>query len=217
MTRPCIAVLGGSFDPVHYGHLALAELCSRLFHPDILRIVPAGLPWQKGSLHASPEHRVAMLKLAFAQQLPPIFIDCQEISRNTISYTIDTLKFIRTETGTEASVIFMIGADQLHGLNTWHQWRSLFDYAHICAVARPGFSLELGDVPQEVAEQFMNRSGSFQELRDSPCGKTCLAGELSVDISSTGIRNALKQGDRPAALIPHAVLDYIEQHHLYQN
>lgn len=217
MTRPCIAVLGGSFDPVHNGHLALADYCADLFHPDVLRVVPAGQPWQKRTLHASAEQRVAMLELAFAQQLPPVLIDCQEINRNSISYTIDTLKFIRTEAGQEASVIFMIGADQLHGLNTWHQWRNLFEYAHICAASRPGFSFELAKVPQEVAEQFMARLAVPQELRNTPHGKACLASELSIDVSSTRIRNALKQGDHPAALIPPAVLDYIEQHHLYQN
>lgn len=217
MTRPCVAVLGGSFDPVHRGHLALADYCVKLFQPDLLRIVPAGLPWQKGGVHVSGEHRFEMLERAFAGYPVPVMIDRQEIERSGNSYTVETLQSIRAEIGSEASLVFLIGADQLKGLNTWHRWRNLLTFSHLCAVSRPGFSLDLSGVPNEVAEEFVQRMATPEAMRNTSCGSTCLAPNLQIDISSTAIRHALRQGNQPSALVPPAVLDYIKQHHLYQN
>lgn len=217
MTRPCIAILGGSFDPVHCGHLALADYCIKLFKPDVLRIVPAGRPWQKGSLNASSDHRLAMLERAFADFSAPVLIDRQEIERSGNSYTVDTLQSIRAEVGPDAALVFFIGADQLNSLNTWHRWRDLFAYSHICVVSRPGFDIDLSGVPKEVAHEFLLRLESPESMRNMPCGSAFLAPDLRADVSSTLIRNSFRQGIRPSALVPSTVLDYIEQHHLYQN
>ncbi len=217
MTRPCIAILGGSFDPVHRGHLALAEYGVKLFRSDVLRIVPAGLPWQKGGLNAAPEHRLAMLKIAFAGFPLPVQIDSQEIERGGNSYTVDTLQAIRQEAGPQAALVFFMGADQLRGLNTWRRWRDLFGFSHICVVSRPGFSLALSDIPHEVAEEFRQRMSTPEAMRASCCGLTYIASGLHEDISSTAARDSLRQGMQPDALVPAAVLDYIQQHHLYQN
>jgi nicotinate-nucleotide adenylyltransferase len=217
VTRLCIAVLGGSFDPVHRGHVALAEYCASLFHPDLLRIVPAGRPWQKGGLNASPEQRVEMLAHAFSDFPIPVQIDRQEIERPGNSYTVDTLRAIRSEVGTQASLLFFIGADQLQGLNTWHEWRDLFGYCHICAVSRPGFSFAMSDLPEDIADEFGRRLSTPGKLRDASSGLSCLALDLQSNISSTMVRDSLRQGIRPDALVAPAVLDYIEQHHLYQN
>jgi nicotinate-nucleotide adenylyltransferase len=217
VTRPCIAILGGSFDPVHCGHLALADYCVKLFNPDVLRIVPAGQPWQKSSLNASPEHRLAMLERAFADFSAPVLIDRQEIERSGNSYTVDTLHAIRAEAGPDAALVFFMGADQLKGLHTWHRWRDLFAYSHVCAVSRPGFDVGLSSVPKDVADEFMLRLSSPESMHGMPCGSACLAPDLHADVSSTLIRNSFRQGIRPSALVPSTVLDYIEQHHLYQN
>jgi nicotinate-nucleotide adenylyltransferase len=217
VTRPCIAVLGGSFDPVHRGHIALAEYCAGLFQADVLRIVPAGRPWQKGNLNASSEQRVAMLALAFARLSIPVQIDRQEIERAGNSYTVDTLQAIRAEIGADASLLLVIGADQLHGLNTWHAWRDLFSYGHVCVVSRPDFHLAMSDLPKDIANEFGRRLSTPEKLRDAPSGLSCLAPDLQNDISSTAVRNSLRQGICPDALVPPAVLDYIQQHHLYQN
>lgn len=217
MTHPCIAILGGSFDPVHCGHLALADYCVNLFYPNVLRIVPAGRPWQKSELNASPEHRLAMLDLAFARFPMPVVIDRQEIDRSGDSYTVDTLHAIRAEVGPEASLVFFMGADQLQRLNTWHCWRDLFELSHICAVSRPGFALDMASVPDAVREEFAQRLSTPEKIRASSCGLTCHAPGLHSDISSTMTRSSLRQGIWPSALVPAAVLDYIEQHHLYQN
>lgn len=217
MRRRCIVVLGGSFDPIHYGHIAIGKHFAALLSADQLRIVPAGNPWQKGQLQADASDRVAMIRCAFDTESIPVIIDQQEIQRHTATYTIDTLRALRAEFGPEASIAFVLGADQLQHLETWHEWQALFDYAHICAASRPGFDLSRDGVPQQVAEEFTRRSGTAEQIRHSAAGLTYLARDLALDISATAIRTALRDGKRPETLVPPAVLDYIELHHLYKN
>lgn len=216
MTRRCIALLGGSFDPVHNGHIALGNYFAKLLFPDELRILPAGNPWQKQGLQASPEHRVEMVKRAFAGLSVPVAIDAQEIRRNAPTYTIDTLRALRAELGADACIAFLIGADQVQQLHTWKDWQQLFDYAHICAASRPGFALDDAHLPAPVAHEFARRKGTPDQLRNSAHGLTYLATNLAVDISATEIRAALQHGRQADSLIPPAVLDYIKHHHLYQ-
>jgi nicotinate-nucleotide adenylyltransferase len=217
MTRPCVALLGGSFDPVHNGHVALASYFSTLLAPDELRILPAGNPWQKPPLSAASADRIEMIRLAFATLPVPVAIDTQEILREGPSYTLDTLRTTRAELGERSSIVFLLGADQLHKLNTWFEWQRLFDYAHVCAASRPGFSLEDSGFPAPVAREFKRRAATPDQIRTASHGLTYLASNLAIDISSSQIRSAFKRGDRPAQQIPLRVLDYIEQHHLYQS
>jgi len=212
----CIALLGGSFDPVHNGHVALGAHFAALLQADELRVIPA-LPWQKTALVATPEQRVAMLQLAF-QSLPcKVTIDRQELDRGTATYTIDTLRAIRTGTGPQASLVFLMGADQLQRFDTWHDWRSLFDLAHFCVAARPGFELDARHIPSAVALEFQRRLAGPAELHAQPSGLTYIDASLALDVSATGIRAALQRGQEPDSLIPGVVLDYIEQHNLYKN
>lgn len=213
----CIALLGGSFDPVHNGHVALGSYFSKLLFPDELRILPAGNPWQKNGLRASADDRIEMLRRAFAGRTAPVNIDSREILRQGATYTIDTLRELRAELGPDVSIAFLIGADQLQKLNTWKEWHSLFDYAHICAASRPGFVLDAAHVPAEVAREFARRAGTAQQIRTSPHGLAYLATNLAIDISATEIRSALERGEQPNSLIPSGVLDYIKLHHLYTN
>lgn len=215
--RRCIAILGGSFDPVHNGHLALAEHFVARLQPDELHIIPAGNPWQKHGLQASPADRVDMVRLAFSHQQVPLIIDQQEIQRSSVTYTIDTLQALRTKFGPEVSLVFLMGADQLQHLNTWQGWQQLFDYAHLCAASRPGFGMDARLVPELVMQEFTRRASTEKEIRTTSHGKSYLASDLNVDISSSEIRSLLQRGATPASLIPTRVLDYIEQHHLYQN
>jgi nicotinate-nucleotide adenylyltransferase len=217
VTRRCVALLGGSFDPVHNGHIALGEYFVKLLLPDELRIIPTGNPWQKHGLQASAQDRVAMVQLAFDRQTVPVTIDRQEIERNTATYTIDTLRSVRTELGPEVSLLFLLGADQLQHLNTWEGWQELFNYAHICAASRPGFEIDASHVPEVVTNEFARRAGTPQQLRATTHGLTYIASDLAVDISATEIRSVLQCGRRPDSLIPARVLDYIKLHHLYQS
>ena len=214
MSRRCLVLLGGSFDPVHNAHVALGGYFVRLLAPDELRIIPAGNPWQKAPLLASGADRVAMLRLAFARQPVPVVIDEQELRRQGASYTVDTLRAVRSEVGPEASIVFVIGADQLLHLDSWHDWRTLFDLAHVCAASRPGF--DTAALPAEVAHELRRRCATAAQLRDSPHGLMFLMENLDLDLSATEIRTALARGERPQQSLPTPVLDYIEQHHLYK-
>jgi nicotinate-nucleotide adenylyltransferase len=213
----CVALLGGSFDPVHHGHVALATLFANLLKPDQLRVIPAGNPWQKTGLKTSAEDRIAMLELAFGEAGLKVAFDLQEVERTTATYTIDTLRNVRAELGPDASIVFLMGADQLQQLDSWRDWRHLFDYAHIGVGARPGFDLANAALPAAVAEELEKRRSSIEQLRSAPSGKVYLAEALAVDISATQIRTALQRGEKPNSLISPVVLDYIQQHNLYKS
>lgn len=215
----CIAILGGSFDPVHSGHVALARHCVLTLGADELCLIPTGNPWQKAALHATPEHRIAMLHCAFDNFPTPIKIDQREIKAHTANYTVETLQSLRAELGPDDSLVFLIGADQLHHLDTWHQWQKLFDYAHLCAASRPGFALDSNSLPPAVSEQFRQRAATPEQLRATSHGRSLIVADLDVDISATWIRNAVAHGNATAnaALIPQNVLDYIQTHHLYKD
>lgn len=212
----CVALLGGSFDPVHRGHVALAALFDSLLHPDQLRLIPAGSPWQKTGLAASAADRVAMLELAFREAGLAAQIDLQEVERAGPSYTIDTLRNVRAQLGPDASLVFLMGADQLQQLDTWHDWQALFGLAHIGVATRPGFELNDAALPEAVAVQLKQRQGSLAQLRGTPCGHVYLADTLAVELSATQIRAALQRGEAANSLISPVVLDYIQQHNLYK-
>lgn len=213
----CVALLGGTFDPVHCGHVALGAHFAALLGATELRVIPAGRPWQKATQQASPRQRADMAQLAFAGLAPPARVDRREIERAGPSYTIDTLRALRAELGPRVSLALLIGADQLRRLDSWKEWRHLFDYAHLCVAARPGFALDGPETPPAVAAQIARRLGQPDQIRSTPQGLTYLENDFAVDISATHIRAALRRGEPARALVPATVLDYIEQHHLYKN
>ena len=219
MTR-CVALLGGSFDPVHRGHVALAELFVHLLRPDELRILPAGQPWQKkNGLQASDPERVAMLELAFRQVSFPATIDLREIERKTPTYTVETLRDLRAELGPAASIVFLMGADQLQKLDSWRNWQELFELANFGVAARPGYRLDEAALAPAVAQELAQRHALPAEVRRSPAGRVCLAHTLAVDISATQVRAAVHEGKGTdiSALLAPQVLDYIQQHNLYKS
>jgi nicotinate-nucleotide adenylyltransferase len=219
-TPPCVLVFGGSFDPVHSGHVALAQHFVARLNPDELRLIPTGQPWQKNALIASAEQRVAMLKLAMEDAVDvAVIIDQQEIERaaqQQSSYSVDSLSQLRVEMGEQTCLIFLIGADQLQNLHTWKDWRKVFTLSHICVAARPGFNIDENNINKEVATEWSERSATLQEIKLAPAGKTFIAHDLAWDVSATDIRRELKQKQQTTSLIPPKVLDYIQQHHLYR-
>lgn len=217
MTKRCIILLGGSFDPVHVGHVELGKYFCRLFRTDELRLIPAGNPWQKPLLKASPQQRIAMLKCAFEPLGFSITIDSQEIDRPGATYTIDTLRSIRDEVGKNVALIFLMGADQLLRLDTWHNWRQLFDLTNIAVSTRPGFSNSLTLIPKAIADEFSRRFASPEKMTSTPAGLTYLATDLQINVSATEIRAALQNNQSPATLVPAPVLRYIKENNLYKN
>ncbi|MGH8120697.1 MAG: nicotinate (nicotinamide) nucleotide adenylyltransferase, partial [Gammaproteobacteria bacterium] len=131
-----IGILGGTFDPVHHGHLRLAiECCERLALAEV-RLVPLRVPPHRKPPRASPEHRLAMLKLA-AENKNNLIVDDSELRRKTISYTIDTVSTLRKSSG-RTPLCLLLGTDAFNMLHTWHRWQALLDYVHVVIAERPG-------------------------------------------------------------------------------
>ena len=218
-----IGLLGGSFDPVHSAHLAMADAFASALALDEVRFVPASLPWQKHGLVATGAQREAMLAAALAHHRAPrgrYAIDSRELRREGKTYTIDTLEQVRGELGADVSLVFLFGADQLVHLDTWKDWRRLWDYAHLAAATRHGFDAQA--LPDEIAEQWSARLGDAQALHSQASGRSYLLDNFAHDVSATDIRSALAAGDDPAIevssrLVPSTVLDYIRAHNLYRN
>lgn len=218
-----IGLLGGSFDPLHTAHLAMADAFATALALDEVRFLPASQPWQKHGLLATGAQREAMLAAALAHHRPPTgryTIDSRELQRAGKTYTIDTLEELRRELGFDVSLVFLFGADQLVHLDTWKDWRSLWDHAHLAAATRPGFDVQA--LPHDVGHEWSARLGDATALHSAASGRSYLLDHFAHDISATDIRSALAAGDATAidvssGLVPSAVLDYIRDYHLYRS
>jgi nicotinate-nucleotide adenylyltransferase len=224
-----VALLGGTFDPIHNGHLALARRFAQLLDLTDLVLLPAGQPWQKPDVSAAV-HRLAMTRAAAASLVLPgvtVSIDTDEIDHDGPTYTVETLRRWRRRNGNDVSLTLLMGADQLVHLDTWHEWRELFAYAHIGAASRPGF--DLASVPASVAAEIASRRAPADTLRATPHGHLLLDDALALDVSATDIRRRIRacvaqhhaggdeaaSGENASKHVPAAVWDYILQHHLY--
>ena len=210
-----IALFGGTFDPVHYGHLALARAAFTQLELQKLLLLPAGNPYQKGRLpFASGEHRVNMLRLAF-QHDADMAIDERELRRKGATYTFDTLVELRAEYGATASLVWLIGGDAFAKLDSWHRWQELFGLAHFAVIDRPSHRLEIADVSAELRKEIDARVAGLLDTHTSPCGAVVILGMAPPPISSTELRARLNVQQTIRGLAPDGVCDYIERHKLY--
>ncbi|MGD9942068.1 MAG: nicotinate-nucleotide adenylyltransferase [Burkholderiaceae bacterium] len=211
MTRRRIGLLGGTFDPIHVGHLALARAARDALRLDEVRLIPTGRSWQKGAGGTAAADRLAMTKLASG--VDPAFVaDDIEVRRGGDSYTIDTLLALRRQLGSDPAFVLILGSDQLRNLASWHRYDELLQHTHIAATQRGGHRLDALPAPVETLLQAHGR----QALPDAPAGAIVFFTMPPVPVSGTALRAGLARGDRPAELLPPAVLDYIEQHQLYR-
>ncbi|BCQ53986.1 nicotinate-nucleotide adenylyltransferase [Burkholderia gladioli] len=218
-----IGILGGTFDPIHDGHLALARRFAEVLRLTELVLMPAGQPYQKRDVSAAG-HRLAMTRAAAASLALPgtqVTVATDEIEHEGPTYTAETLLRWRERVGPEASLSLVIGADQLVRLDTWRDWRRLFELAHLCVATRPGF--ELSAAPPVVAAEIAARHAEAAELQASPAGRVLVDTTLAFDIAATDIRAHLREciarraqvPDAQAEHVPAAVWAYILQHRLY--
>ncbi|MEY4480847.1 MAG: hypothetical protein RIQ84_9 [Pseudomonadota bacterium] len=226
--RKAIGILGGTFDPPHWGHLRLAEHFSRVLQLDHIIWMPAGQPWQKGSDITPAKHRLAMSEYAI-ETLHDLFVDHHiytkieistlEMSREGPSYAIDTAKELRALYGPDASISWLMGQDSWLNLKTWHQWPELPNYLHLAVASRPmdGLEAKTGAPGGVFADK---RTDDPQLLQLSPYGHVLFDQSLQINLASSDLRDGFynhASWDELADAIPPLVLEYIEAKGLYRN
>jgi nicotinate-nucleotide adenylyltransferase len=210
LTR-AIGIFGGTFDPVHFGHLRAAVEAREKLGLDDFRLLPAGQPPHRSDTVAKGEQRLAMLRLALAD-CPDLRVDDREVRRAGYSYMADTLAEIRSEAG-QAPLLLMIGQDAANALNTWHEWRRLFDLAHLVVMRRPDARFDCrGELRAEIERRRVREPA---RLLAATAGLVLPLEITQLDISSTHIRSLLAGGRSARFLLPDRVLDYIHERGLY--
>jgi nicotinate-nucleotide adenylyltransferase len=216
-TASAIGLFGGTFDPIHFAHLRLAEEVVDSFGLDQVHFIPAAVPPHRDEPGASAAERLAMTRLA-TQGNPRFVVDGRELERSGRSYTIDTLTEIRSDWG-DRPLCLLMGADAFVALTTWHRWSELFDLSHIVVARRPGFPLEqlTSLLPDALRAQYMRRkSANPADLKATPAGNIFAHELTALDVSASGLRSLIKRDASLRYLLPDAVIAYIEQHKLYK-
>lgn len=188
-----VGILGGTFDPVHNAHLAIARRAVEALDAARILWMPTGAPGYRNPPVAPAEHRVAMLKLATEGE-PRYVLDERELAPGASGYTYDTLASLRAELGADVPIFMLIGSDQYEKLGSWHRASDLFRLARFAVFARPGWSARAKGLPES----------GVVHVPMQP-----------VAISASAIRSAIARGEDVSALVPVAVLQYIRRHHLY--
>lgn len=215
-----LAILGGTFDPIHYGHLRMAaEVKAALSLPEV-RLIPAGSPPHRDPPVAAAVHRLAMTALGCAE-FPGLAADGREVGRKGPSYTVPTLEALHAEQP-GLPLALLIGADAFAGLASWWRWERLFTLAHFVVVERPGAILAAAQLPPAVEVHWQRRlTTDPARLERALAGSIVRVQVTPQPIAATEIRAALAQGvdgrARVRGLLPAAVLDYIDRNQLYRS
>ncbi|SFC38219.1 nicotinate-nucleotide adenylyltransferase [Pragia fontium] len=208
------ALFGGTFDPIHYGHLKPVEALAHEIGLQHITLLPNHVPPHRPQPEANVQQRLQMVELAIAGN--PLFsVDERELHRTAPSYTIDTLEEIRREKGENLPLAFIIGQDSLLTLHYWHRWQSLLDYCHLLVCARPGYADTL-DTPELESWLAAHRTTDANILKQQPNGLIYLAHTPLLDISATDIRQRKRDGLSLDDLLPPTVQRYIKQQGLYR-
>lgn len=205
-------IFGGTFDPVHIGHLRTALELKAFLHLDRMLVIPCGDPPHR-QMPLTPAHqRLAMVELAVAGE-PGLIADGREIRRAGASFSIDTLMELRAELGEKEPLCFCIGMDSLVNFGTWQRWREFLNYCHIVVAARPGWQLpQTGDVAEWLAQ---HRVLQPEKLLAAPAGSLFVEEMTLLPVAATALREQLRRGQSIRYLTPDTVIDYIQQQHLY--
>lgn len=190
-----VGVMGGTFDPIHHGHLVAASEVADSFALDEVMFVPTGQPWQKSERVVSPaEHRYLMTVIATASN-PRFNVSRVDVDRESPTYTVDTLRDLRTQLGDKTDLFFITGADALAKILSWKDAEQVFELAHFIGVTRPGFRLSDSHLPADSVS---------------------LVQVPAMAISSTDCRNRVAAGQPIWYLVPDGVVQYITKHNLYR-
>lgn len=207
-----IGIFGGTFDPVHIGHLRSALEVAEFMALDQLRLIPSARPPHREAPQVSAHDRLAMVELAVAG-LPPLCVDDRELKRDKPSYSIDTLESLRAELAADDQLFLIIGWDAFCGLPTWHRWNELLEHCHILVLQRPDADSE---APETLRNLLAARSISDPLTLEGPGGQISFIWQTPLAVSATQIRTLLASGKSVRFLLPDAVLTYIHAHGLYR-
>lgn len=208
----CIAYLGGTFDPIHYGHLrSAAELKQRLGF-DAMVLVPCHRPPHRGVTGASGLQRLTMVQLALTE-FPQLQLDDCELQRPQLSYTVETLRHLRRQHGPTTSLCWVMGMDAFAGLDRWYHWQRLLDLAHLVVIARPGEEKPASGAVAAFAQGhgLVRR----QQLKELAAGGIWFEELTPHSVSATAIRQNIAHCRSVSGQLPDAVTDYIKQQGLY--
>jgi nicotinate-nucleotide adenylyltransferase len=203
-----IGILGGTFDPVHFGHLRPALEIQQALGLDEVRLVPSHVPPHRPQPHASAQQRLAMLHAAIAGD-PAFTVDTREFEREGPSYTLDTLRAELAGT----SICLLVGMDAFREFSSWHRWREIPDYAHLVVMTRPGMPPpERGELADFIS---LHRVTDAATLKSRASGLLLFQAVSQLEISGTRIRKLLASGKRADFLLPDSVLQVIRSEGLY--
>ena len=214
---PLVGIFGGTFDPIHYGHLRVAEEIVETVGLQKMYFVPAGMPRLRHSPVASPQHRVEIVRLAI-QKNPDFVLDEREIYRDSVSYSIDTAREFKQEFGEEVRLCLVLGADAFIKLPEWNNWKELFNLCHFIVSTRPGYTFTLIKelLSKELREECSQRWVSNTEtLKKETSGLIFIASTTMLDISATSIRAHIAVGRNVRHLVPSVTVNYISENKLY--
>ena len=217
MTYPPIGILGGTFDPIHNGHLRLAQEVLEQCNLAEIRFIPSGTPPHRGAPYASAPHRLNMVRAALLGNAS-FTLDEREIYRADPCYTVDTLRALRIEIGAQRPLCLLMGGDAFLLLHTWHEWDKLFELAHIIVVQRPGLPLgnAIATADPALRQQYTARlAPSPRVLHESPAGAVVVLDMPLLEISATDIRKRCADKKNIHYLLPDTVANYIQSHNLY--
>jgi nicotinate-nucleotide adenylyltransferase len=207
-----IGLLGGTFDPVHFGHLRPALEVHEALALEEVRLVPCHIPPHRPQPHASAEQRVAMLAAAVGRH-PAFRVDRRELQRDTPSYTFDTLVSLRAELG-DAGLCLLLGMDAFRDLPTWHRWRELIGLSHLVVMTRPGAHVPArGELAGFIRRHRVREAAG---LRRQPAGLLLFQPVTALAISASRLRQLLAAERDPAFLLPDAVIEIINREGLYR-
>lgn len=207
-----IGVLGGTFDPVHIGHLRSALEVAEVLALDELRLMPNARPPHRDMPQVSAQDRLAMVERA-VEGVPLLSVDARELARDKPSYTIDTLELMRAEMAADDQLFLLLGWDAFCGLPAWHRWEELLQHCHILVLQRPDADVES---PDALRNLLAARSVSDPQALQGPGGHIAFVWQTPLSVSATQIRQLLASGKSVRFLVPDAVLAYIDAHGLYR-
>ncbi|MGE8478217.1 MAG: nicotinate-nucleotide adenylyltransferase [Pseudomonas shirazensis] len=207
-----VGILGGTFDPVHIGHLRSALEVTELMGLDELRLLPNARPPHRDTPQVDAQARLAMVQSAVSG-VDCLSVDARELGRDKPSYTIDSLESIRAELGGDDQLFLVLGWDAFCGLPGWHRWEELLQHCHILVLQRPDADVE---PPDELRNLLAARSQSDPTAMSGPAGHISFVWQTPLAVSATQIRQLLASGKSVRFLVPDAVLAYIEAHDLYR-